>query len=246
MLARPCAALVHTFVFAVVVLSASATVLLDNTKLPVDQNGNQIITGEADVLFHNGTYYFYFNDWGTCPGVDCCDSSAGCAGCCQTKPPHPLMPGCTDPNNGSNPYGLYHQVVGYSTVDFNSWENMGVVLPLALRQPGQLMRPHTLYNAKMGRFVLWYEDRPESGYSVAVSDVPQGPFRTINRNVAMPGSGRIGDFDLFMDDDGVAYHVRTGFDVVKLDENFTGAAISLFILFVVGNIPKYKYLFGTP
>ena len=31
-----------------------------------------------------------------------------------------------------------------------------------------------------------------------------------------------GDFDIFIDDDGSAYHVRTGFDIVKLNKEFTG------------------------
>ena len=43
----------------------ATTVSLSNTKLPLDQHGNEIITGEAGCLEHNGTFYFYFNDWGT-------------------------------------------------------------------------------------------------------------------------------------------------------------------------------------
>jgi hypothetical protein len=38
----------------------------------------------------------------------------------------------------------------------------------------------------------------------------------------MPGKGRIGDFNIFVDDNGSAYHVRTGFDIVKLDADYTG------------------------
>jgi beta-xylosidase len=41
-------------------------------------------------------------------------------------------------------------------------------------------------------------------------------------DVVLPGKGRTGDYDIFVDDDGSAYHVRTGFDVVKLNANFTG------------------------
>lgn len=158
-------------------------VTLSNLALPLDSGGTTIVTGEASVLRHNGTFYFYFNDWGHCPGVDCCDSPAGCASCCQTKPPHPLKPGCTDPNNGSNPYGLYHQIVAYKTDDFVTWTNLGVVLPLTARKPGELMRPHVLFNAKTAQFVMWYEDRPETGYSVAVSPVGAGPFTTVANNI---------------------------------------------------------------
>lgn len=53
-------------------------VTLDNTKLPIDTNGNQLLTGETSVLVHNGTYYFYMNNWGGCAGVDCCPSGNGC------------------------------------------------------------------------------------------------------------------------------------------------------------------------
>lgn len=42
----------------------AATVTLSNTQLPRDQHGNEIITGEAGCVEHNGTFYFYFNDWG--------------------------------------------------------------------------------------------------------------------------------------------------------------------------------------
>jgi hypothetical protein len=47
------------------VTRTATTVTLSNTILPLDQNGNKIITGEAGCLEHNGTFYFYFNDWGT-------------------------------------------------------------------------------------------------------------------------------------------------------------------------------------
>ena len=126
--------------------------VLDNTKLPIDTNGNKIITGEAGVLRHNGSFYFYFNDWNvnnTCPGVDCCASKAGCASCCFNTPggvPHPMRSDCTDPKNGSNPYGYYHQFVAYRTTDFQTWEYLGVALPLSARKPGELMRPHVLWS----------------------------------------------------------------------------------------------------
>jgi beta-xylosidase len=73
---------------------------------------------------------------------------------------------------------------------------------------------------------MWYEDRgpAEVGYAVAVSETPGGPFRTTHTNVTLPGSGKIGDFNIFVDDDGQAYHIRTGFDIVRLDANYTGPA----------------------
>jgi hypothetical protein len=47
-------------------LARIATLL--NIALPRDQHGEQFINGEASAMIHNGSYYFYFNNWGTCPG----------------------------------------------------------------------------------------------------------------------------------------------------------------------------------
>ena len=49
-----------------------------------------------------------------------------------------------------------------------------------------------------------YEDRGAglSGYQVATSPTPQGPFTTTHTNVKMPGKGRVGDYNIFVDDDG--------------------------------------------
>ena len=35
-------------------------------------SGQSILTGEASVLYHDGAYYFYMNNWGGCAGIDCC------------------------------------------------------------------------------------------------------------------------------------------------------------------------------
>jgi beta-xylosidase len=204
---------------------SARSVTLSNLALPVDLQGEQVITGEASVLLHRGFYYFYFNNWGSCPGVDCCSSTTGCASCCFDDYAH-YLPGCADKNNGSSPYGLYHTVQVYRTHDLAQWENLGTALPLTSRKPGIEFRPCVVYNAKADEFVMWYEDRGtgETGYSVATSPTPQGPFRTSHINVTLPGAGRIGDFSIFVDEDASAYHVRTGFDIVKLNAEFTGAA----------------------
>ena len=61
-------------------LGSAKQVTLSNVKLPVDSSGNNLLTGEATLLAHNGSYYAYFNNWGGCPGIDCCPGSQGCAG----------------------------------------------------------------------------------------------------------------------------------------------------------------------
>ena len=42
------------------------------------------------------------------------------------------------------------------------------------------LRPHVIYNAKTNLFLMWYEDRGShlSGYAVAESSTPGGPFVT--------------------------------------------------------------------
>lgn len=57
--------------------ASAARVTLSNTALPVDDRGLPLLTGEATVLAHGGLYYLYLNDWGGCPGVDCCGTDAG-------------------------------------------------------------------------------------------------------------------------------------------------------------------------
>jgi hypothetical protein len=134
----------------VTLLSASCgrTATVSNEVLPLDQNGRTIITGEASVLAHEGIHYFYFNDWGSCPGVDCCSSPSGCASCCFDRPPAPML-AC------SNPYLTNHTVRVYMTIDFMGWKDLGVALPLSARQPGIEFRPCVVYNALTKLFVMW-------------------------------------------------------------------------------------------
>ena len=91
-----------------------------------------------------------------------------------------------------------------------------------------MFRPCVVYNARTRLFVMWYEDRRTpfsgSGYAVATAPTAAGPFATAHVNVSMPGGGRIGDYSIFVDDDGAAYHVRTGFDVVRLNDEYTAPA----------------------
>jgi len=208
---------------------AGGAATLSNVALPTDQNGDKLITGEASAMAHDGAYYFYFNNWGNCPGVDCCKSSAGCATCCFNDPPIPYTPGCGNLTNGSDPYGVYHTIQAYKTTDFTTWENLGVALDLKHRHAGTEFRPCVVFNKKTGMFVMWYEDRggTQKGYNIAVSPNPQGPFTTTHTGVTLPGHGRVGDYNIFVDDDGKAYHVRTGFDIVQLTDDYTAGAMHI-------------------
>ena len=202
--------------------AAARHVVLSNVVLPLDQDNHSLITGEASVLALGGFWYFYFNDWGSCPGVDCCDSAGGCASCCFDNPPHPMQP-CSDP------YLQDHRVLAYRTKDLATWEYLGVALPVSARPAGIVFRPCVVYNAKTGRFVMWFEDRgggnSSSYYQVATANSPEGPFTVLpGGSGPMPGAGKIGDYSLFIDDDATAYHIRYGFDLVRLNDEYTGAA----------------------
>ena len=196
-------------------------VTLSNIKLPNDLDGNKMLTGELSVMAWNGSYYFYTNVWGDCPGINCCESEKGCASCCFDDLP-PNQTGCS-------PYLDGHYIQAYKTDDFVNWENLGQALPLAARQPGVEFRPCVIYNKKNNNFVMWYEDRNSggNGYSVATSPTPQGPFTTIANNVGLPGHGRTADYNIFIDQDDSAYHVRTGFDIVRLDDSYTGPDVHI-------------------
>jgi hypothetical protein len=138
-------------------------------------------------------------------------------------------------------YTSNHSVLVYQTPDFQTWEYKGVALSTANRKNGTEFRPQVVYNGSA--FIMWYEDRwsGQNGYAVAVSATPTGPFTTLHNTVVMSGPGRIGDYDsayeqcdicdsrsllisdhvvsastVFVDDDGKAYHVRTGIVVEEL------------------------------
>ena len=189
--------------------------VLSNTELPLDTAGQLLRTGEASVLSVGGAYYLFFNDWGGCEGVDCCASSGGCASCCFS-PPSPAYPdACVYTSN--------HSVIVYRTADFERFDYLGVALSRESRRDGIEFRPQVLYQAAAASFVMWYEDRwaGQQGYAVAVSSRPEGPYTTVHDSVLMAGQGRVGDYDLFVDDDGAAFHVRTGLVVERLNAEYT-------------------------
>lgn len=149
--------------------------------------------------------------------------TSGCAICCYS-PPTPEYPDtCV--------YADQHVVVAYSTPDFEVWTPLGTVLPLSARVPGIEFRPQVVYCAATGLFVMWYEDRwdGQRGMGVATSRSPAGPFTTISNSTLLPGAGRVGDYDLFVEG-GKAYHVRTGLTIAPLDASFTvptGASVTI-------------------
>jgi len=200
-------------------LVAARPVALSNTKLPLDSSGNPLLTGEATLLQSpvDSAWYLYTNHWGGCKGINCCEGVHGCAYCCFAFPPY--SDPCVYTNN--------HSVLVYRTVNFESWDYLGVALSTSARREGIEFRPQVVHNGT--DYVLWYEDRwangtKNSGYAVAASRTPAGPFVTIADSVVLPGAGRVGDYDLFVDDDGSAYHIRTGLSIVKLSSDMSAGS----------------------
>jgi hypothetical protein len=117
--------------FAWLARGRAKQVTVSNTALPLDTSGNLLLTGELSALRYNGTYYVYSNNWGGCPGIDCCPTSGGCSSCCFTGPP--FTDPCVYTNN--------HSVVVYQTDDFSTWNYLGVALSVQARKPGTEFRP---------------------------------------------------------------------------------------------------------
>jgi hypothetical protein len=54
----------HWLLCTVICLSFTDAVRLSNIALPLDNRSLPLLTGEAHVMQHGNSYYFYFNNWG--------------------------------------------------------------------------------------------------------------------------------------------------------------------------------------
>ena len=131
-----------------------------------------------------------------------------------------------DKTNGFGKSNRYHC---YSSADLVTWRHEGELLS----QPpeGVYYRPYVVYNAKAGKYVLWYNWYPtlwNGQYGVATSDTPQGPFTIHNSNVKVSQPAP-GDMGLFLDDDGTGYLIYTsiaknhGIFVERLSDDYLGS-----------------------
>jgi hypothetical protein len=100
-----------------------------------------------------------------------------------------------------------NRYVCYSSPDMMSWRFKGALLADA--PEGVYYRKHVIYNAQTRKYVMWYNWYPvlwQDRFGVAESERPEGPFRIVNSDVKVKNSGiGVGDFGLFVDDDGTAY-----------------------------------------
>jgi beta-xylosidase len=168
----------------------------------------------------------YINDLGSCPSVNCCRSSGGCASCCFNPPSNPF-------DTDECVFSDQHQIVVYSSRDFAHWTYVGIALTLTARHAGVVSSPQVLYHALNQIFIMWFEDAwtGQTGYSVATSTSAIGPFTTIADTINMSSGAGLGSFDVFVDDDGTSYHVRNGLIVEMLATNWisTSGIINMII-----------------
>lgn len=115
----------------------------------------------------------------------------------------------------------------YSSTDLMNWKNEGIILKN--HPEGMYYRPHVVYNPKTRKYILWYNWYPElwdGKLGVAVSDDPQGPYEIVNDDVKVVHSGDgLGDFNLFIDDNGEAYLAYNTIEghkmsIEKLDDDY--------------------------
>ena len=134
---------------------AGALSAFTNAAVWPDRDGKHINVHGGGVLFHEGVYYWYG----------------------ESRNPR----GSGEPGTAG--------IGCYSSTDLYNWKNEGVVLLVVKDDPGHditagavLERPKVIYNAKTGKFVMWFHlELKGRGYSAArtasaVADSPTGPF----------------------------------------------------------------------
>jgi len=113
----------------------------------------------------------------------------------------------------------------YSSSDLVNWKDEGPVIYLG--RSYMIERPHVLYNATTGKYVLWGHRVIPSGKSTAVvayNDTPYGAF-TISTSSYNPDGFYLNDMNLFKDTDGTGYLLysdgpNTNFVISKLSDDY--------------------------
>jgi hypothetical protein len=169
-----------------------------------DVNGDIMDVHDGNVLFLNGTFYWFGASYGPClevaQGAQCGGLVIGCCG---------LL--------------LNQNVSLFTSTDFVNWHPSprNPVLQFATDVPrtGVMFCPKALFNRATGRWVLWYNyivNEQFQGYlgvSQSVSSSPDGPYVAVNVQLDTLANGNPGDFNLWVDDnDADAYLIYTSLD----------------------------------
>jgi beta-xylosidase len=153
----------------------------------LDQSGKAINAHGGGVNFHEGVYYWYGEH--KLPGKSEAQSAGGGVNC-------------------------------YSSSDLIAWKNEGLVLTVNHADPAAdlaygciLERPKVLFNERTKTFVMFFKFYPRgTGYDtgfvgVATATSPAGPFRFQHKFLGAGSPKGSGDFSMFRDADGTAYHL---------------------------------------
>lgn len=134
----------------------------------------------------------------------------------------------------------------YSSRDLYNWKAEGLALaqsddPASDITKGCLMeRPKVIYNKKTKKYVMWFHlELNGKGYAaaragVAISDKITGPYQFISS--FRPNGNMSRDMNLFVDDDGSAYHIYSSDEnmdlrIVKLADDYLTATQQDTLLF---------------
>lgn len=135
--------------------------------------------------------------------------------------------------------GIWHYGVRmYRSTDLYNWEDLGLVMepvpddPAHPLHPAQCMdRPHILFCAATGKFVLWMKIMGKDGIqfqTIATAEAVTGPYTVVRRHVRPLGMS-CGDFDLVVeptDGKGYYYFERVHSELVCADltDDYTGVS----------------------
>jgi|GEM_PF-1440822 len=185
----------------------------------LDQNGKTINAHGGGVLFFEGVYYWYGEH--KLPGKSEAQFADGGVHC-------------------------------YSSTNLVTWKDEGLVIRVNHNDPTAdlaygciLERPKVLFNERTKAFVMFFKYYPrgtgyEIGYvGVATASSPAGPFHFQHKFLGANSANGSGDFTLFRDADGAAYHLT----VRKPDKAFCIGRLRDDYLFPAGD---YQIVPGVP
>lgn len=106
----------------------------------------------------------------------------------------------------------------YASKDLINWEDLGHIIEPVLENKGSIFhpnrrmdRPHIIWNAKTGKYVLWLKYSDKAHFAILTADTLLGPYR-IKDPFFQPYGRKAGDFDLAVDT-----QTGTGYLYVELD-----------------------------
>lgn len=136
--------------------------------------------------------------------------------------------GCASISQGACGFQVNHSVSVYTSPDLVSWTPAGGVNESAVvfnaakagfANPVIMFCPKIIYNRRTKKYLLWMNPTSngfrDAFYAVAESSSYAGPFVLVNKKVSglAHNASRVGDFNLLVDKDDVAYIAYTG-DIV--------------------------------